>query len=384
MRTSTSPVPGKKEGRSCRMLWSLIKAGAVAAATTILSASAYAQDVDPALKDSWAFMQQAMPGVPYQLLADSCKEGTVMLYHGTWVDAQQAQIAGFNKRFPCIKVQTYSDSISVMRQRYMSEEAAGRHVADIVQDSDVSSLNDDYKNGLLMNYTISNDDKFTDQNKRSGVWYPIRVALVGIAWNTDNVSDDEASILQDWQGAADSRWANRAAMSDPGSKGVAYQHLWAWYKLYGDDFLKKIGALHPRIIAGANNSMSALASGDVDVVLNASETGLLPMFDKGAPIKWSLPSPGVGPLSAQAISKDAPHPNAAKLYQEYTFTQEGYGLWTRLGGAPATKAYPDTREVAKETWYKLPDSFFDIDPVQSSADFDKLIADFNKYVGTSR
>jgi iron(III) transport system substrate-binding protein len=350
----------------------------------MLAVPAWAQTIDPALQDGWSFMQKNMPGVPYSVLEAACKEADVMLYHGTWVDAQQAQIEGFKKHFPCIKVETYSDSISVMRQRFMSEEHAGRHVADIVQDSDTSSLDDDAKAKLLMNYKISNDDKFASGNKSSGIWYPLRVALVGIAWNTDAVSDDDAKILATWQGATDPRWAGKAAMSDPGSKGVAYQHLWAWYKLYGEDFLKKIGALHPRIIAGANNSMSSLASGDVDVVLNASETGLLPLFDKGAPIKWSLPSPGVGPLSAQAIVATAPHPNAAKLYQEYAFTQEGYGLWTRLGGAPATNAYPDTREVAKQPWYKLPDSLFNIDSKASSDDFDKVMADFNKYVGTSR
>jgi hypothetical protein len=40
--------------------------------------------------------------------------------------------------------------------------------------------------------------------------------------------------------------------------------------------------------------------------------------------------------------------------------------------------------VAKESWYKLPEKLFPIDPVQSSADFDKLMAEFNQYVGTSR
>ncbi|HEY4201321.1 MAG TPA: ABC transporter substrate-binding protein [Devosiaceae bacterium] len=350
----------------------------------VLVGSALAQDIDPALKDGWDFMQANMPGVPYSVLQDACKEADVMIYHGTWADAQQAQIDGFKKHFPCINVETYSDSISVMRQRFMSEENAGRHVADIVQDSDTSSLDADQKAGLLMNYTISNDKNFPDGNKSPGIWYPLRIALVGIAWNTDLVSDDDAKILQTWQGALDPRWAGKAALSDPGSKGVAYQHLWALYKMYGEDFIKQLGAQHPRIIAGANNSISSLASGDVAVVLNASETGLLPLWIKGAPIKWSLPSPGVGPLSAQSIVATAPHPNAAKLYQEYAFTQEGYGLWNQFGGAPATTVYPDTRDVAKEDWYKMPDSLFNIDPVQSTADFDKLIADFNQYIGTSR
>ena len=115
---------------------------AFSAATADLKAAA-AQEIAPSQKASWEFMQANMPGVPYSLLVDACKEGNVMLYHGTWADAQQEQIDGFKKRFPCIKVATYSDSISVMRQRFTSEQNAGRQIADIVQDSDTSSLDDD-------------------------------------------------------------------------------------------------------------------------------------------------------------------------------------------------------------------------------------------------
>ena len=198
------------------------------------------------------------------------------------------------------------------------------------------------------------------------------------------MSDADAKVLQDWQGALDPRWKGKSALSDPGSKGVAYQHLWALSKIYGADFIKRLGEQKPRIVNGANNSISSLASGDIAIVLNASETGLLPLWIKGAPIKWTLPSPGVGPISAQAVVAKAPHPNAAKLYQEYAFTREGYGMWNKFGGAPATDAYPDQREVAKEKWYKMPNSLFDIDPVASAADFDKLVGDFNRYVGTTR
>lgn len=361
------------------------KAGLVALAMVGLTAGpGFAQTIDPALQPSWDFMQANMPGVPYETLQAACAEGTVMIYHGTWIDAQQAQIDGFKKNFPCLNVETYGSSIGDMRERFLAEQRAGRDVADIIQDSDPSSLNAHAAEGLLMNYTISNDANFKPGYKSTGFWYPLRIALVGIAWNTDLVSDEDAAILSDWQGATDPRWLDRAAMSDPGSKGVAYQHWFAWYKMFGEEYLKKIGALHPRIIAGANNSMSSLASGDVDIVFNASETGLLPLWLKGAPIKWTLPSPGVGPITGQAVVATAPHPNAAKLYQEYAFTEEGYGLWNEFGGAPATDVYPDKRTVAKEDWYHMPTELFDLDSDEAGAAFDKLIADFNTYVGTSR
>jgi hypothetical protein len=67
-----------------------------------------AQPVDPKHAASWQFMQKAMPGVPYSLLKAACDEGSLMVYHGTWLDAQKDQIAAFRKRFPFHKTQKAS------------------------------------------------------------------------------------------------------------------------------------------------------------------------------------------------------------------------------------------------------------------------------------
>ncbi len=366
------------------MIHSVMRGGLAVLATAMFATSVSAQTIDPQLQASWDYMQQAMPGVPYSVLEAACGEGTVMLYHGTWVDAQMEQIAGFNQHFPCIKVETYSVTMGELRERFLAEQRAGRFVTDIIQDSDVSSLDEHIDEGLLMQYTIANAGAFAPENTHPNYWYPLRTALVGIAWNTDLVTDEEASVLGDWKGMIDPRWAGRAGITDPGDKGVAYQHWFSLHQMYGEDFLRQIGELHPRILSGAANAMASLASGDVAIVFNASETGLLPLLAKGAPVKWTLPSPGVGPLTGQAIVASAPHPNAAKLYQEYAFTQEGYGLWNRTGGAPATDAYPDQRDVAKEPWYKLPETLFALDPDKADADFDALMASFHEFIGASR
>jgi hypothetical protein len=71
-----------------------------AAAAAFIAPCALAQDIDPKLRASWDFMQSAMPGVPYETLKAACAEGRLMVYHGSWTDAQNAQIEAFHKRFP--------------------------------------------------------------------------------------------------------------------------------------------------------------------------------------------------------------------------------------------------------------------------------------------
>ena len=52
---------------------------------------------------------------------------------------------------------------------------------------------------------------------------------------------------------------------------------------------------------GGRSGRCRVGSGRYFVIFNASETGLLPLLAKGAPIRWSLPEPGIGPMTGQAI-----------------------------------------------------------------------------------
>ena len=42
----------------------------------------------------------------------------------------------------------------------------------------------------------------------------------------------------------------------------------------------------------------------------------------------------VGSYYVQAISKDAPHPAAARLWQEFLYSDEGQNLWLKGGARP--------------------------------------------------
>ncbi len=70
---------------------------------------------------------------------------------------------------------------------------------------------------------------------------------------------------------------------------------------------------------------------------NAAQTNVL----KGT-IDWKVTIPSDAPPVAayylQAINKDAPHPAAARLWEEYLYSPEGSNEWIRGFARPATLA----------------------------------------------
>jgi putative spermidine/putrescine transport system substrate-binding protein len=78
----------------------------------------------------------------------------------------------------------------------------------------------------------------------------------------------------------------------------------------------------------------------------------------GPPIQVVIPASGrFGEISIQAISASAPHPNAAKLWEEYLYSDAGQNLW--LGGNCYTTRYADLKArnaIDPATAAKLPDA----------------------------
>jgi putative spermidine/putrescine transport system substrate-binding protein len=94
--------------------------------------------------------------------------------------------------------------------------------------------------------------------------------------------------------------------------------------------LKKVGNYIP-----VDPDPSTIETGQTPVVfdwdyLNAAETAKLP--------SWKVVIPSGGPAVAgyyyQAINKDAPHPAAARLWQEFLYSDEGQNLWLAGGARP--------------------------------------------------
>src|SRR5581483_10641268 len=76
----------------------------------------------------------------------------------------------------------------------------------------------------------------------------------------------------------------------------------------------------------------------------------------GAPLRWQNPTDYLVTPYAQFISAKAPHPNAAKLFQEFTMSPTGQGVFGQYGGISLRKGITATAEFTKQSWYHAPDT----------------------------
>ncbi len=105
-----------------------------------------------------------------------------------------------------------------------------------------------------------------------------------------------------------------------------------------------------------------MASGQTPIVIGWSYRALADRDAEaakgGPPIQVVIPASGrLGEIYAQAISAFAPHPNAAKLWEEYLFSDIGENLW--LSGYCFTTRYTDLKArgaIDAATAAKLPDT----------------------------
>ena len=138
----------------------------------------------------------------------------------------------------------------------------------------------------------------------------------------------------------------------PGYSGVIATHVLALVHLYGWDYFKQLGQNRVMLTQSANDPPTVVASGERIIAVNGGEYSAYQLKKKGNPIEVVYPKEGV-PLvvSPTAIAAFAPHPNAARLFTDFTFTRDvqqvmadSEGLYT---GHPDVK-YPADKPKLSE------------------------------------
>jgi putative spermidine/putrescine transport system substrate-binding protein len=189
---------------------------------------------------------------------------------------------------------------------------------------------------LFQPYKVATWDTIPDSAKSAdGMWYGDYFGVMSFEVNTKVV----ANVPKDWPDLLKPDYKKSVALfGDPLASNQAQSAVWAAglssnggnldSVKEGLDFFKQLndaGNFVP-VIA----STATVASGNTPIRLGWTYNGLADK-DKLAgnpPITVVVPTSGrFGGMYVQAISAYAPHPNAAKLWEEYLYSDEGQNLW---------------------------------------------------------
>src|SRR5437016_5206080 len=271
------------------------------------------------------------------------KEGKVVWYTSLALSSSEKVAKLFEAAYPGIGVEVHRTGSQRILQRVMQELQANLRLVDVIHTSDAGHFVLLKAKKLLMKYTPAGVDAFPPGFKdRDGYSYGLRATVNVIAYNSKVVPAAEAP--RTWKDLLDPKWKGKLVTAHPGYSGVIATHVLALVHLYGWDYFQQLAQNRLMLVQSAVDPAGVVASGERPVAENGGAYTLYQTRKKGNTVEDFYPKEGV-PLvvSPAAIAALAPHPNAANLFTDFTFSREvqqvradSEGLYT---GHPEVK-YP--------------------------------------------
>jgi putative spermidine/putrescine transport system substrate-binding protein len=195
---------------------------------------------------------------------------------------------------------------------------------------------------LFAPYKVATWDSIPDANKQAeGSWVNDYGGYVSIGCNSKAVPNCPTTMKQ----LADPQYKGKVALNgDPTQAAAAFAGVWSAALANGgslDDIapgidyfatLKKSGNLLSNDVTPAT-----VQSGQTPIVIDWDYNNVAQgaQAKKRFDFKTAVPSDGLfAQYYAQAINKNAPHPAAARLWQEFLYSDEGQNLWLKGGSRP--------------------------------------------------
>lgn len=271
---------------------------------------------------SWATVSPGSASAQDARLEAAKKEGKIVWYTSLALVTAEKVAKTFEAAYPGIKVEVHRTGSQRVLQRLMQELGANIKNADVVHTSDAGHFVLLKEKKLLMQYTPAGVDKFPAGFKdRDGYHYGLRATLTVIAYNPKLVSAAEAP--RTWKDLLDPKWKGKLVTAHPGYSGLIATHVLALANLHGWEYFKQLAQNKLMLVQSAVDPAGIVASGERPVAVNGGDYTFYQSKKKGNPIEIVYPKEGV-PLivSPSAITSFAPHPNAAKLFTDFTFSRE--------------------------------------------------------------
>lgn len=292
------------------------------------------------LMTSTALAQDVPAGYPadYAAIIEAAKkEGTVSIYTST--DAAQSQKLqdAFTKKYG-IKI-AYNDlGTNGSYNQVISEAAAGQTTADVVwssaMDLQMTLVQEEYAD----EYKSPEADNLPQWADYKNVLYATTVEPIGVIYNTKALSEDKLpktyadmiTFLKDNQATL----KGKVATFDPEKSGSGFLHHSNDARNRSDfwDLAKAMGADGAKIYSSSGGMKETVVSGENVIAINIIGSYAL---------DWVKESPNLGvhfatdytPAFSRLIlkTKDAPHPNAAKLFIDFMLSSEGQSLLAESG-----------------------------------------------------
>jgi iron(III) transport system substrate-binding protein len=314
-----------------------------------------------------------------QLIEAATKEGKVVWYTATDVQVSEKAARAFEAKYPGIKVQVERSGSERVFQRISQEYGSKIHNADVIETSDAVHFLLFKKQGWLQQAVPSDVAKHWPKEVRDadGNYAAYRSHLSVIAYNTRQVKKEEAP--KSHADLLDPKWRGKLVKAHPGYSGTIMTGTHALSEALGWDFFEKLGKQRVMQVQSSTEPPKKLAQGERPVMADGNEYNVFMMKEDGVPIEVVYATEG-SPVAIghAALLKNAPNPNAAKLFYAWMFTKEAQQLISDVGGLRSF--HPEVKEKEGRTPIKQIKVLYS-DPTKLEPQMEEIKKKYEQYFG---
>lgn len=286
------------------------------AAAVVVSAPARSQSAKPAWLDE-------------SLLPAAKAEGQVVVY-STTNEQEGLPLWKIFEDATGIKVLYVRASDAQILSRVLIEARAGQRSWDLAQTANVQKFPQDF----LLDYDPPEGKTLMASARGpNNKWFGVYANYNAPAYNTNLVKrEDLPAKLEDF--VEHPEWAGRIAIDDTDTPWLA-----AIFDYYGEKRAREIltefvEKMKPVVLDGHLAIARAVGSGEYAIALNNYLNLTLNVKLAGSPTDFWVMEPVTLFFGQSGVSAKAPHPNAAKLAQNFIVSQQAQQFLTKFGRLP--------------------------------------------------
>ena len=258
-----------------------------------------------------------------QLYAMAKVEQTLVFYSGGPAAPYERMARDFEQRYPGITVSVTGGFSNVLDRKIDDQLAAKKLEVDMAIFQTVQDFVAWKKAGALLPFKPDGYDKIDPRFRDpDGAFTTTSVVLLTYAYNTTMVAP--ADVPKSALDFLKPQFTGKLVTAYPADDDATLYVFDTIVKKYGWDYMKKYMAQRPSYIQGHLEVLRSVANGSNIVTFDSTSSTTGALKKSGQPIEFAFPARDTMPtfFITAGIFKDAPHPNAAKLFLDWYMAKE--------------------------------------------------------------
>ncbi|MBV8914870.1 MAG: extracellular solute-binding protein [Acetobacteraceae bacterium] len=262
-----------------------------------------------------------------QLVEGARKEGQLALAHSVSLASFPRFMQAFEAKYPFIQTAPglYGAPTGRVLARVEGEIRARALSFDVLHVASLAPFLGLSRQGLLADYQSPELAAYPPEAHDRGQWATARIVGVIMAYNRNVLRAD--LVPKSWADLLRPEFKDRKLIIQDAAAGTCFNQMYMLGKTLGQGFLERLGAQRPIVVATAAQLIDMLVRGEAIVGATVDHYRAFEPDPVKAGIVGVYPTEGM-PLAAApiAIFNDAPHPKAARLFEDFVLSAEGQEL----------------------------------------------------------